>query len=377
MSLLAIAAAALVLAACQPSARPAAPDSAPQSAAPASGASAQSPPTEVQRLLTAAQGAGETELNVSWGNSLGGADGVKKLEAVFNRLYGTSIRVNFTPGPSMADMAAKVAQELVAGRQASTDLVIGTPVTYSALLNGDVFEPYDYTKLSPRVVREVVAPRNVGVEVRTSVPVIAYNTDLVPPAEAPRTLEEVLNPRWKGRIASAPDIPFFDAVAYRPGWDAERLMAYITRLSEHLGGLIRVSESSRVASGEFVMLVLASSDAARLLRAQGAPLGVIVPEDAAQVILDYLGVPRNSAHPNLAKLFINAVLSQPGQEVLYEATFADHLALPGSRTAVDVGDLRAKGVEFVKLDAQFYADHPEVQELTPAISGILRERASR
>ena len=58
-----------------------------------------------------------------------------------------------------------------------------------------------------------------------------------------------------------------------------------------------------------------------------------MPEDVAQVGSMYLGVPRNSTHPILAKLFINAVMSEPGQRILYETYYADHPQLPGSQSA--------------------------------------------
>jgi ABC-type Fe3+ transport system substrate-binding protein len=166
-------------------------------------------------------------------------------------------------------------------------------------------------------------------------------------------------------------------LAYKPGWDVERMTALLTRLSDQVTGLLRPSESSRVATGEFAMLVLASTDAVRALQAQGAPVRGVIPEDAAQLTLNYLGVPRNAVHPNLAKLFINMIVSEPGQEIVYETTLTDHVALPGSRTAAEVAELRARGVEPVKLDAQFYVDHPESQELMGLVARILRERSGR
>src|SRR5687768_16405797 len=77
---------------------------------------------EVRRLIQAARDNGEAELNVSWGTtSLGGPDALKRVEAWMNQTYGTSIRINLTPGPSMPDMGLKIAQELAAGHKASSD----------------------------------------------------------------------------------------------------------------------------------------------------------------------------------------------------------------------------------------------------------------
>src|SRR5262249_49511473 len=157
------------------------------------GAASHSP--EVARLLAAARDAGEVELSLSWGdNELGGSAGSKRLERLFNEQYGTSIQGNFTPGPTITEMGLAGSQEVATGRKASTDLLLGADTHYGLLVERDVLERYEYTQLSDRITPQVVAPNNVGVEIATRLPGITYNTNLVSPAEAPRTLEAVLDP---------------------------------------------------------------------------------------------------------------------------------------------------------------------------------------
>jgi ABC-type Fe3+ transport system substrate-binding protein len=330
---------------------------------------------EVQRLLAAARDNGETELGVSWsGNSIGGADGIARYTALFNRMYGTNIKVNFTPGPSMSDMAGRVAQEYAAGRKASSDIFLGTDSHYSALLPQYAMEPYDYTLLSPRIAPDVVAYGNVAVEIYTTTPGVTYNTELVAPADVPRKLEDVLAPKWRGRIASTQDAAYFDVVAMRPEWGAEKMKAFVSQLSQHVSGLLRVGEDSRIASGEFAMFVMQHAQGVRQARAQGAPLGHVILDDSAVARYVYLGVPRNSAHPNLGKLFINMILSEDGQRIIYETYYTDHHALPGSQSAAALADIRAKGIEPLKIDLKFVLDHPELRPLNEDIQKILREK---
>src|SRR5712692_5425477 len=260
----ALSALALLLIACQPgppataSGAGAAPAAAPVAPG-ASGAQAAQGErsTETERLIAAAQAAGETELNLAWSqNSLGGTEGAARWEALFNRLYGTQIRINFTPGPSMTDMAGKVSQEAAAGRKASTDALLGAESHVGPLVDLGVLESYDYTQLSPRIRPESVAPGNVAVEFTSRLPGITYNTDLVAPAEVPRALEDTLDPKWKGRIASTVNAASFDRVASRPEWGIEKMTAFVSRLSENVAGLMRCGENTRIMSGEFVMLVM-------------------------------------------------------------------------------------------------------------------------
>lgn len=332
------------------------------------------PSTEVNRLIAGATEKGERELVLSWGNSLGGAEGAKKLEALFNRMYGTNIKISFVPGPSMTEMAGKVTLEVGAGRTPSTDILLGTESHYGSLVNREVLEAYDYTLLSPRIGKDFVAPRNSAVQVGTIVSGITYNSNLVNPSELPRNLEQFLNPKWKGKIASTVNAAIFDRVAMRAEWGAERMKGFVKKLSEHVGGLIRATESSRVITGEFVMLVMDGGiHEARRQRAKGAPLGYVIPDDAATAGFMYMGVPRNSAHPNLGKLFINMVMSEEGQKIYYEAEFNDHYKLPGSQSAAPLNDLKARGIKPLEVDVKFVVERPEMAQLTDELRKILRK----
>ena len=330
---------------------------------------------EVNRLIAAAEEKGEQELILTWSeSSLGGSTGAKKFEALFNKMYGANIRVNFTPGPSMTDMAGKVTQEAAAGRKASTDVLLGTESHYSALLNRNVLEEYDYTKLSPRITKEVVGYRNMGVEIYSTISAVNYNSQLVSAADVPRKLEDALNPKWKGKIASTVNAAYFDRVAFRPEWGPEKMKGFIRKLAQHVGGLVRATESERIVTGEFLMLVMSASHDVRRQKALKAPLGTVILEDATTVGVLHLGVPRNSSHPNLAKLFANMVMSEEGQRLLYEVYFTDHHELPGSQSAAELKELAAKGIKPLKVDIKFKVDHPEIEQLSDELRTILREK---
>jgi ABC-type Fe3+ transport system substrate-binding protein len=330
---------------------------------------------EVSRLLAAAREKGETELAISWGQtSLGGPDGAKRFESLFNQVYGTSIRIHFTPGPSRNVMAAKIAQELAAGQKASSDLILGNEDLFSDLLNREVLEEYDYTLLSRRITRELVALRNIGVEIYSNVPAIIYNTELVRAEDVPRTLEDTLAPKWRGRIATSERAAYFDRIAMRPEWTPERMKAFVTRLSQHVGGLIRLGEDSRILTGEFAMMVIGNTDNVRAPKSKGAPIDFAIPEDAATVGFTHLGVPRNAPHPNLSKLFINMILSSAGQRAVWDVDSADHLALPGSHSAEELAGLKARGASIFEVDVAWVAAHPEFRELSDELARIVREK---
>jgi ABC-type Fe3+ transport system substrate-binding protein len=238
-------------------------------------------------------------------------------------------------------------------------------------MNREVLEIYDYTKLSPRITKEVVVP--IGVEIATFVSGVTYNPNFVSLGEAPKRLEDVLNPKWKGRIASTQYAAQFDRIAVLPHWGPEKMKAFLTRFSQHVGGLMRCGESSRIVTGEFVMMVMdCGSYYVRLEKARGAPLEHVILDDGTTISFFYWGVPRNASHPNLAKLFINMAMSEEGQKVVYRVYQTDHYALPGSQSAAELSGLKAKGIVPLRVDAQFVAKHPELRQLSEEFAKILR-----
>jgi ABC-type Fe3+ transport system substrate-binding protein len=100
----------------------------------------------------------------------------------------------------------------------------------------------------------------------------------------------------------------------------------------------------------------------------------VIPEDAAVIAIFYLGVPRTAAHPNLAKLFINMLMSEAGQRTVYETEYMDHVGLPGSQSVAELNDVRAKGITPLKVDARFIAEHPEMERLSQELTALLRDR---
>ncbi len=338
----------------------------------ASPAAALSP--EAQRLIAAAKEKGETELGLSWSsNSMGGPEGVARYQSVFNAMYGTSVKINFTPGPSFPNMAGKIVEEAQAGQKASTDVLIGSDGIYASLLNRNAMEEYDYTKLSPRISGSMVATGNIAVEIYSTMPGVLYNPNAVSQQNIPKRLEDVLNPRWKGKIATDVDGAYFDVVAARPEWGADRMKEFVARLSPNIGGLIRAGEESRISTGEFDLMVLGNTHAVED-RAPGQPLEYTVPDDAASVRFVYLGVPRTSAHPNLAKLFVNMMVSAEGQKALYDVYKTDHYALPGSRTGEQFQALKSRGGSVTEVNVQYDLAHPELAKLIDDVRQILKQK---
>jgi iron(III) transport system substrate-binding protein len=350
--------------------------SAPRAAAPAAEPAAPTSPA-LQELIDGARREGQ--LTLIWGeNTAGGEAGARRWAEGFNRVYGLNVDVRFTPGPSMPEVAAKVAQENAAGRPASTDVLIGSETHVLMTMQADAVVPVDWASWAPNIQDpRIIAPGGAAVQFASRVIGITYNSDRLRGDAVPTSLQDVLKPQYKDRIASTPYAANFDRLASPELWGEPRTVEYVTKLSEQTAGLMRCGEVNRILSGEFDMLVTdcGSYDALKY-QAQGAPLAHVIPSDAATLTYWYLSVPKNAPHPNAAKLWINYVMGREGQDILHELDFADHHALPGSKSAAQVQAQEAKGVKFAEINVQFVQrnDEKELTRIRDQLQAILQRK---
>ncbi|WP_194892727.1 ABC transporter substrate-binding protein [Catenulispora pinisilvae] len=293
----------------------------------------------------------EGQLNLVWGEGvLGGTKGLPKLAEGFRKHFGlpADFKVSFTPGPSQAQMAASLDQEVQAGQNSTSDIMIAYPAVFRMLLGAGVtvFKPEDWSWATD-IPKPAVQGGGVAVAVVTSIPVITYNSKKV--TDPPKSMQDLLAPRWKGRVASTPYASNFPNFAATIGQD--QALSYITAFSKQLGGLIPCTEDNRVLSGEFDALAFDCDQSTTLenMRAGGA-LRYVIPSDAAMLTQYMLGTPVNSAHPAAAQLFIDYLMTREAQDTLWNVAAGDSVFVKGSNIEKLVAASQADGVTFHDWD---------------------------
>ena len=163
------------------------------------------------------------------------------------------------------------------------------------------------------------------------------NVETVRLAQAPKTLQDLLDPKWKGRIAwhassVAGAAGFIGYILTSMGED--RGMQYLRALSRQQ--IINVEASSRavldqVIAGEYPLALMMFINHAVISARKGAPSAWLKIEPMA-VALDAISLLKDARHPNAARLLIDFLTSEEGQQVLRQADYLP--ALPGVPTAV-------------------------------------------
>jgi len=304
----------------------------------------------------------EGALTLSWSSStFGGTDGAQKFEAAMAKLWGAKIHIDFVPGPDMARIGNQLATEFQAGQKAHADIFLGAAPQITPLLKLDFFVSADWVSYLPERIRpEFAEVNNSVVRVVTGLSGVTYNSQAAP--MKPQTLEDFLRPEWKGRIASTPYAASLEVLSADDVWGAQRALDYVRALSKQISGLMRCGETERIATGEFLALVMdCTGQDALLWQAKGAPIAQLLPLDVGEERYYYFAIPKNSPHIAAAKLFTVFMLSEEGQKLAWETWAIDLHSLPGSRTASEIAQYEKAGGKSKEVTVEWWRRHPEIE----------------
>ena len=103
-----------------------------------------------------------------------------------------------------------------------------------------------------------------------------------------------------------------------PIWGKEKVLSFARKLAPLTGGRLRQGEEERIVSGEFPIMASTGGplEAMWKWQAKNAPLVGLPGSSPATSSYYQLAVPRNSSHPNMAKLFIAFMTTREAQSVL-------------------------------------------------------------
>ncbi|HZT61619.1 MAG TPA: extracellular solute-binding protein [Burkholderiales bacterium] len=242
------------------------------------------------------------------------ADG-KALAGAFERKYG--VKVNHWRGSAERIVTRAVAE--ARARRYEADVFETSSHRMEALYRERLLEDFHTPVLRDIVPEAFPQGHRQYVAARFAFFVMGYNTNLVKASELPATYEDLLQPRWVGRITiEGTDMLWFAAVAKAMG--EEKGLAYFRKLAA-MKPAIRNSHilvAQLVASGEVPFFLTAYNNNIETLKRKGAPVEW-KPLQPAFGQAAAIGVSKYAPHPHAALLFTEFVLSKEGQEILKAA----------------------------------------------------------
>ncbi len=266
---------------------------------------------------------------------------VLPLVAAFEKKY--AIKVSYIRANS-SEVVLRVLNEARAGRVLA-DVVDGTSIL---ALNKDnrlaVYIPAS-TRSWPA---EIADPNQRWVATNYFVNNIGINTDLVPAADAPKAWQDLLDPRWKGKMAwgsttSASAGPGFIGLMIKEMGE-EKALPFLQKLAAQQITALPVAARQildQVIAGEYAMGLMIFNHHAVISAAKGAPVAWL-PMSPSLVNLNVASVLAAAPHPNAARLFLDFMESDEGQKI-----FSDNDYLPANpNIAPKTPDLLPDGKRF-------------------------------
>jgi iron(III) transport system substrate-binding protein len=198
------------------------------------------------------------------------------------------------------------------------DIWFGAPAEIFARASGEgLLDPYAPTWADkvPAAARDA---KSMWYGTYLTPEVIAYNTHAVSAAQAPKDWDEVLDPKWKGKvlirdpIASGSMRAIFGAILARSiartgstaeGWEWLRRLDANTKEYVLNPALLY----QKLGREEGTITLYNMPDIATLEQRTKTPVGYVIPVSGTPLLVDAIGLVRGAKHPDLARQFYEYV----------------------------------------------------------------------
>jgi iron(III) transport system substrate-binding protein len=247
------------------------------------------------------------------------------------------------------------------------------PVRTLVLKARDVLAPYK-SPSAEGIPAALVDPEGYWTGFSARMRVIAYNTKLVKPQEAPRSVFDLADPKWRGHIAMADprfgSTSFHVAALYALAGD-QRMDDFFRRLKENGVRVVDGNSVVRdlVARGE-VKVGLTDTDDVNVALEDGQPIAMVLPDK------DGLGVPvmpnmvsliANAPHPDEARRLIDYLLSPDVERQLAQSEAIQiplHAGVAGPKNIPAIDTFKPMTLDYAKAASR-------VEDVTARLAGIL------
>ena len=283
---------------------------------------------------------------------------MKGIHAGFEKKYG--IKVDYWRGSS-TQVSERALTEWRAGKP-GFDVIEGNRGVQLIMRDDGLFQKYipPSSEKFPAQFKEkdgLITPWRV-------LPIsILYNTDMVKPGDLPKTLDDLLNPKWTGKI-TMPDPTRHTTTAQ-----------FLWNLSKFKGD--KWLDFVRALAKQKPLLVESLAPVTTTIIKGEAPVGITyikyvkqykgpvdyVPMDKYLTDPNYMSLGAKASHPNAAKLYLEYICSAEGQKLVAEE--GEFVMYPGIFPSIKDAEKVAPNMIFM--------DNPSEEEFKKLMSSTFRE----
>ncbi|HEY7322191.1 MAG TPA: extracellular solute-binding protein [Candidatus Binatia bacterium] len=241
----------------------------------------------------------------------------QKMQAVLDKQY-PGIKIDHfesIPEP----LVQRIIAESQAGKPANVDIIqSGSLRAVRPLIDRDMLAVYPGWEKDFGLDAVYAGGRFVGAY-NLTLP-ISYNSKAVSAKDAPKSWEELLEPKWKGRklIIEARLVPL---AMLGTEWGKAKVAEIVKRLLAQEPIIVQggTTVANALAGGQVSIAVGTYAYTIEKLKKAGAPVDWI-PVAPLPVLTSAVGVLKTAPHPNAARFFAGWMGTTEGQKVRYETS---------------------------------------------------------
>lgn len=200
---------------------------------------------------------------------------------------------------------------------------------------------------------------------------IAWNPKIVPSDQAPKTYQDLLDPRWSnGAINmkdSASGLQYAQYVVVSKILGEDYWDKFAAQKPLGLAGTAQQYE--KILNGENKINGLAQQSTYVVKKKDNAPLEIVFPKEGIPQISLQFGIVKGAPHPNVSKLFLDWVLSEEGAKAFVDI-MGDYPTRPGSSAPTGIPKLEELNVVVPDDMAKYIAEQSAWRDKWNKIVGM-------
>lgn len=315
--------------------------------------------TERDRVAGLIQGA-QKEGELNWLDAVVVPDSAAKMGDAFKQRYGLSnLKINFER-KNTGQTTSQVQEEVKGGKVTVDVFAVASPRLFYALKDANALLKYD----SPESAHyEASKKAGLTFEPGYWLSPVAYT---FAPVENPKFYDkpikswnDMVDPKLQGKIlisdAGGSEAPLYVYVGLRKVLPLS-LFQQLAALGATVNGASSVQGTQRLASGEIWVAEDLPSRLVQTVKQTGVPLKPFYPDEGIVMLGHPYGILAKAPHPNVAKLFVDFMFSEQGQNMYVSleglASGRDGIKVPDEvrQYSPPLSEIKTIALDFKSLD---------------------------